>query len=827
MKKTLLFFAILLTAINILAQQTANNVVKGTITDADNNGLQGINIGLEGTAFGTSTDGQGAFEITRIPTGTYQLVVTGIGYKTQRQKIVFESNEGEVLELNFTLLEETTLLQTVEIIGREATTYRNEVSFVASKTATPLKDVPQAVSYVTKEIIADQQAYRTSDIVKNMSGVNQFSFYDDFTLRGFRNNSGQAKMVNGLRSVPIFGPQMLLANIERLEVIKGPASALFANANPGGTINYVTKKPLNESRKAISFTTGSFNTFRANLDFTGPVNVNENLLFRLNLGYEDADSYRDLQKNKSYIIAPSISFLPTEKTRINFDLVINQFQGKLDRGQPIFGARAGTDLRSTPTSFAIGQTNDYHTNNIQYFTLSLNHQFSQNVSFNASYMKYAWDEDLFEHRTSNSFAVDSLGNQIPTLMEMQVINRVRKRVSDNLTSYFTFNGKTGNLHHQLLAGIDYIQQVEPVGGGQSRARRYRTANGGTANYNPANAAAYVFENGLPVPNIPHFDLQNPRYVVAYPHEYIFDGKSSFASSKYFTYGFYLQDQISFNKWKVLLAIRQENYRDIANFDLPDEETIKQDKLLPRVGVVYELSDKINLYGTYTESFQPQSASTLLDPNAGGPFDPLSANMWEVGAKGEFFKSQLSANVAIYRIEQNNILVNANDPGNPDRLEQRGQERATGIELDLIGRITPNLSITANYAYNQAEITESDDENEIGRIKENAPEHQGGFWAKYTIDNGVLDGVGFALGANFVTERNTFDTFREVNGEVLGLTLPSYTIFDAAVYYQVNKFRFSVNMNNLFDKTHWVGGYSFVRLFPGAPRNFLLNVAYTF
>ncbi len=826
MNKFILTFLLCFLGARVLLAQSDTGNIQGAVTDEQDNPIPGLNAALKGTTLGSITDLNGQFVIEGVPSGSHQLVVSGVGYQSKSRKVTV--SEGGSTTADFSLRESLVELQEVEITGRKETTYQNEVSFLATKTATPLQDVPQAVSYVTKEIIQDQQAYRTADVVKNISGVNQFSYYDDFTLRGFRNGSGQAKLINGLRSVGIFGPQPLLANMERLEVIKGPASALFANANPGGTINYVTKKPLDEARKSIGFTVGSFNTLRATADFTGPMNESGTLLYRLNLAYEDTDTFRDLQQTSTYIIAPSITFLPTDKTSVNFDLVINRFQGKLDRGQPIFGATAGTDLTSTPTSFAIAQTNDYHDNNVQYFTLSLNHRFTNALSVNASYMKFSWNEDLFEHRTSNRFAVDSLGNQIPELMGIQTINRIRKRVSDNLTTYLVLNGETGPLKHQLLVGFDYIQQVEPIGGATGGSSGYRMVDGGIApSYDPAQAQFFLFEDGRPVPNVPHFNLQNPQYNIAYPQEYIINRVSAFAASRYFTYGFYVQDQITWGRFKALLALRQENYRDILGYKTSEEEVVKQDKLLPRLGLVYELNDRINLYGTYTESFQPQTASTLVDPNAGGPFDPLSANMWEVGAKGVFFDGLFSANLALYRIEQNNILINANDAVNPDRLEQRGQEQARGVELDITGNPLPNLSVNFNYAYNRAKITEDENEAAVGRIKENAPEHQGGIWVKYTLAEGALNGLGIALGSNFVTERNTFDTFREVDGELLGLTLPSYAIFDAAVSYQVNRFKIAANLNNVFDKTHWTGGYSYVRLFPGVPRNFLLSVGYTF
>src|SRR5699024_6289191 len=153
----------------------------------------------------------------------------------------------------------------------------NSVSFAATKTATSLQDIPQSVGYITKELISDKLAYRVNDIVENISGINQYSYYNDYTIRGFRS---QQELINGMRVINLFGPQTLLANLERVEVIKVPASAVFGNASPGGTMNRVTKKPLLEHRKAVSFTFGSFNTLRSTLDFTGPLTDNKTLLYR-------------------------------------------------------------------------------------------------------------------------------------------------------------------------------------------------------------------------------------------------------------------------------------------------------------------------------------------------------------------------------------------------------------------------------------------------------------------------------------------------------------------------------------------------------------------
>ena len=226
-----------------------------------------------------------------------------------------------------------------------------------------------------------------------------------------------------------------------------------------------------------------------------------------------------------------------------------------------------------------------------------------------------------------------------------------------------------------------------------------------------------------------------------------------------------------------------------------------------------------MYATYSQGYQPQSAGTIGDPERfGGPFDPLTSTMYEGGVKTEFLNKLLSINLAVYHIELNNILINANDAQNPDLLRQLGQQQARGVELDIYGQVLPNLSVTANFAVNKTFITKSEDEAEVGDILPNAPRNQGGIWAKYTFTMPAFKGIGIGAGANYVSSRTTFSEI---------LTLPSYVVADVALYYSIDRFKLSANLNNVFNKTHWVGGYDFNRLFPGTPRNFLIGVGYTF
>ena len=792
---------------------SAQLALKGQVIDQENKLLPGVTIKLSEKGITTTTDQFGVFSISDLPAGTYNFTASFIGFETRQIKFSFQK---ESQQLNIILQAQDNQLQGVEITGRKEQAYKNTKSFSGTKTETPLRYVPQSISYVTKEVIDDQQAFKASDVIRNISGATHFSIYNnDIALRGFR--SGNA-LINGLRTPTSSWSQPLLPNVERIEFIKGPASALFANSDPGGIVNTVTKKPLNENRKSINFATGSYNTNRISGDFTGPMNESKTLLYRLNLAYQNAESFRVLQGGKDMVIAPSISFIPDDKTQVNFDFVYSKTDSRLDRGQPIFGATSGTDLHSTPVSFAIGKQNDYENELNLYVTTSLRRKITNNIAFNASYMKFTYEEDLLEHRTSNSYALDANGDQIATKMGMSSNRRKAKNYNDNLTLYFVTDLQTGPLTHQIVTGYDYILNTAPLGNSQYTAGGYRKIDGTVGNFTKAMAAQYIIKNGAPVPNVPHFDLVNPDYSISEISGYI-NTSAEQAPTKYYVNGIYIQDQISWGKFQALLGLRQEYYTDVQSYTKPAQKKVKQNALIPRIGLVYTPLEQVSFYGTYAEGYQPQPASRIGPVEIyGGPFNPLISNMYEVGAKTEFFEKRLSANLAFYQIKQNNTLAPAGIEGKPEMYREIGQQRSKGIEVDINGTIFPNLSLTANFAVSRAETTKSAVAAEIGRLAANAPKAQGGFWAKYTFVNPELKGLGVGAGVNYTGKRNTLSTVLE---------LPEYTLFNAALYYSVDKFKISANLNNVFNKTHWVGGYDYNRLFPGTPRNFLIGIGYTF
>jgi iron complex outermembrane receptor protein len=406
-------------------------------------------------------------------------------------------------------------------------------------------------------------------------------------------------------------------------------------------------------------------------------------------------------------------------------------------------------------------------------------------------------------------------------MGMRISARIQKKITDNVSNYFVFRlGENSIVKQKILLGLDYAQQVKPIGGANiwTGSNDYLKLDGTVGSFKPENIADFkVDADGNPIPNIPHFNLVNPSYTLAYPSDYILNRRST-AALKYYTTGYYLQNQITINKLQVLLGLRYNSYIDYIKYNTNDEEKIEQNKLIPRLGLVYAITDNLNAYGTYTESFEPQRAN-FMDEVKGGPFDPLQGNMVEFGLKGEFFSKKLAANIAIYSITQKNELFA--DPNDLQKLIQIGETSSKGIELDIMGRISQNFSIIANYAYNETTIEYAPEGSgfEAGDTRPNAPKHQGGFFAKYKVSNGFLNGISFNTGANFVSERNS------INGP--SLKFPSYTVADFGMSYEIDKFALRLTVNNVFDKTHWIGGYNYVRMFPGAPRNYLLSVGYTF
>lgn len=805
----------------------------GNVTSEEKQKISNATVRLFNSTVNLSkgTNSEGGFSFENLKKGNYTVSVSHVGYETFTERVKIDENS---VQTKFTarLVAENKQLQTIEVVGRAAKKYTSDYSFGATKTAALNKDVPQSISTVTKELISDRQAFQLADAVKIAPGVIPSSFYNQYAIRGISQNE-EGQIINGMRTRQYYFLQPLTTNIERVEVIKGPASATFASVDPGGSINLVTKKPLMVARKEISVSAGSFSTIRGTLDFTGPLNEDKTLLYRINGAYQEARSYRDLVGNKSFLLSPSFSYLPNDKTAINVEMIMSNMNGNLDRGQPIFGAVAGvTDLNSTPISLNLGAANDFFKSKEFIITGNLSHKFTRNISFVTSYMKQTWTEDLQEHRTTNAFAVDTANKPVTSLAAMQFVQRKQYWNIDNVNTYFNFDFNTGSVNHKLLIGYDLNSWEKVKGGGQNAARGFLLKDGTVAaSFVLVNAGNYqTVNNGgkiLPRPNVGHFDLNNPLYTIRNVNDYVLNVRTALPAALTTTNAVYIQEQLKWNKLTVLLSLRNEWFKDVTNYQSPNPLTVEKSVVLPRIGITYSVTKNVNIYGTYLEGFQPQSNTVTLMPNtgtlkAGSQFAPLTSNLKELGVKANIFRSKVRVNAAVYEINQKNILLNANVPAFPDSLLTRGAERSKGFEIDAAGFLLPNWQINASYSYIDAEIINDNDPALKGARKQNTPYNSANLWTRYNFAAAsALKDLGIGLGLQYSGDKVPWFT--------RAFDVPAYTLLDMALYYNPGKsnMQLAVNVNNVTGQTYWIGAQNYLRLFPGAPRNVILTATYKF
>ena len=815
----------------VFAQQTTE--VRGRVTDENKQPLIGVDVVLEGTSIGVSTNDKGFYELHNVPVGKQTIVFSYLGFQTLKIRTDVAPNlSGTHTHLDVQLSEELTALQEVEVIGRKESSYKNTNSFIGTKTASALKEVPQSVGYVTKELILDQGATTVNEVVKNISGVNQNSSYNDFSIRGFRatGNRNSGNLLNGMRAQTSLWKQSSLANIERVEVIKGPASALFGNAAPGGVINRVTKKPLFENKNSITVGVGSWNTLKTYGDFTGPLNPKKTLLYRLNLGYEKTDSFRDLQGSESIIAAPSFSYIPNEKTHINVDFVYQNFNGKIDRGQSV---PADGNVYSTPISRSLSAANDFLKENTLNTTIALTHKFSDHISLNAIYLNSSYSEDMLEHTQANLY-YKQIGNGAnafryadPNKVMMTANQRKRYFANNSFNTYFNFNFNTGILKHKLLVGYDYFISEQKAGSSSISAQGYLSKDK-TKVVNTYTTTANVLAGSVQTPttNVPVFDLYDPIAGNAYKDisKYIWKQNTLNPYEEY-SHGVYVQEQIDISIVKLLIGLRQEWFTETLNKETTKEISRQTSAFIPRVGLVVEASENINLYSTWVKGFQPQGANIQSDPDRyGGPFDYMKSELYEVGLKTEWFNKRLSATLAIFKITQENSLEQSPKAGKAD-WRVPVDEESNGFELDVAGQILPNFSVVVNYAYTDARIVKLKEEGTIKDLnvqRPSTPRHAANLWTKYIFENGSLKGLGAGIGVSYASER-----LGQVGRRATAASYPDYTLLNAVLYYKVKDVQLQLNVNNVLNRTYWISGYDNLRNFPGAPRNINASVTYRF
>ncbi len=676
-------------------------------------------------------------------------------------------------------------LDSVEVNAPGYRGYVQPLSSSATRSAARVIDVPQTISSVSRQLMDDKMEINLRDAVNDAAGVNSYSGYDEYTIRGFR--AENARNLNGLRGYNTTYTSAMLLNIQSVDVVKGPAAALYGNSDPGGNVDLVTKKPLPKPGGELAVFGGSWNHFRATGDVTGPLNKEASLLYRLNTGYDQTQSFRNGNFAKNTQIAPSFSFMPKSgKLRLDLDLNYAGVNTVLDRGQP--GLRNSADLKATPRRFSVIQPGDYLKESDLAASLRFEWKISKNIIFHSGYLHYNTWQKLAEHGLNDYVTDDSVS---------LYFQKWRFNSSTNtLSNYFDFKFNSGPLSHDLLVGDDYVSSTNSV-----TANRYELAD--------------RFGEGSGI--VGGFALTHPVYERRPTGSYTeSEDDVDLDADKYHTNGIYFQDQVTWKKWQLLLGVRREFYRSPADDDSGAVATV-QNIWLPRLGLVYNIAPSLNVYGVYSRGFDPYEASTAVQEFE-EPFRPIQSELFEAGVKAGFLQNKLYATLSVYQLSLFNVAVNANDIGNPDLYTQRGEDQARGVETEINGNLLPNLSIHLTYAYNVAQIKKSDVKDDIGRLKENAPRNVSNSLFRYQFASGALHGFTVLAGHSWVSKRNTLDQ---------DIQLPGYLTIMGGLGYSFNRIAISANLNNITNKEYWVGGYNNINKWPGQPRNILVKLNWRF
>lgn len=623
----------------------------------------------------------------------------------------------------------------------------------ATKTDVPLLETPISIQVVSRAVMDDQQAIRLDDATKNAAGVQTMrqlgDLYDNFILRGF----GSADF-NVYRDGLRLGLQSFeTANLERVEILKGPAATLYGRGSPGGLVNMVTKKPSADAHYALTQQFGSYGLYRTALDATGPVTGNGDLAYRLNFVYLDKGSFRDFVDSGRIFVAPQLTWRPTDATEFNWGFEYKKDNMTGDRGIPAVGNRPA----AVPISRFIGEP-DFSLNQAESYLAHFNwsHRFNENWKIRQRFAANILD-------TFNR-------NIVP--LSLQANNRlVNRGLFSGLTERETYatdinlNGKFDifDIEHNVLFGFDYLRFES------NRKATFLAA----------------------APFLTPIDIYNPVYgTVSVPDNL---NPNNFLSGRDEWFGLYFQDQVDFTHgFHFLFSGRHDwarTWSGFSNTSGPELSAVSTQKFSPRVGLVFQPAEWLSIYSNWTQSLGANNGQSAT----GAPFAPEQSEQFEGGIKLEFFDGRLKSTLAVYDLTKTNILTA--DISTVSQTDQVaiGKARSQGIEFDVTGRITDKLSVIGSYAYTDTKVLKDDGGNRGNRLP-NVPEHSGSLWANYEIVEGLKVGSGAYVAGQ--RQANTANSFQ----------LPGYVRWDAMAAHEWkvggSNITAQVNVNNILGKRYF-------------------------
>jgi iron complex outermembrane receptor protein len=780
--------------------------VKGTVKTSDGQGAGYVNVAIKNTSKGSITDSQGHFEIRNIEQGTYTLVTSFIGLETKEQSI--EVKAGESLAVGeIVLTESAQQLNEITISDSKVNPFQKRQSDYVSKIPLENLENAQVYSTISKELIKQQMIFSVDDAVKNAPGLQKMW---EATGRGgdggaYYNSRGfilQSQLRNGIAGNVT--SRIDAANIESIEVIKGPSATLFGSTltSYGGLINRVTKKPFATFGGEVSFAAGSYGFNRISADINTPLDKEKGISFRLNTAYNYEGAWQDNGFEKGYVIAPSLSYKVNERLSLSFDAEL--YSGENTSKQFIFFYYPAAKLgASRPEELGVDYNRTYSANDISQVSKSSNFftqatykisdawtsqtNFSSSHSFSDGPYAYFYlipnsEVTGDDTATGSDYLVRAV--QSTASSEISV-----KEIQQNFIGDFTL----GNMRNRLVVGLDFFSQNsnQLFYGMDFDMVKKNGEIRGYENFNK-NKLDSALQNGSPW---------------TYPYRY-----------KTNTFSAYVAEVINLTENLIAsAALRVDNFDNKGSYNQTTgkyEDGYTQTTLSPKFGLVYQPVNKfVALFANYQNGFVNKNEQSIDKKS----FKAEQANQIEAGVKADVLHGRLSGTLSYYDITVKDIV--RADPDNANFYIQDGTQISKGVEIEVIANPVKGLNIVTGFTYNNSEFEDSEDDV-LGRRPATAMSpYTGNLWISYQFQKGKLQGLGAGLGGNYASDNKILNS--DFYGE---FTLPAYTVLNATVYYDHPKFRIGLKSDNLTDKQYWIG---YTTMNPQKPRSFTGSLSLKF
>ena len=776
------FFTLACVCQNLAAQ---SGDIRGAVSDATGAVLPNATVILLDHAAvriaSTVTQSDGSFVFRGWPQGYYTVAVELSGFQRQEEGVRLPTNSPLQIQMR------PAGPGTTVTVTAETGTFRAFEASAATKMEIPIREIPQGIGVVNQSLIQSQQDIRFADAAENISGV-----YRDVLAAG---SLGNALTIRGL-PLGVFSNYYEdgfefdgmvpsdMTDVERVEVLKGPASVLYGRAASGGIVDLITKQPLPVSSADVSLQVDRYGTVRPTFDITGPIGGSQRLFYRVNGEIANSYNFRDDYHDRRYFLAPQLTWKPNDATAVRLELQYLHGRNTTDYGIPSIGDR--------PAPVAIS---NFYGEPWQYSLLQ-NRVGTLDASRNLG-RKWVL-RSRFRATLTNWDYLDTSSGSI--LDDNETLTRYSEDAAYPLRFYdwqTDVSGlfRTGSIEHNVLIGFEY--------GHQQVVQDAIFADAPSINlYHPV-----PFSNSLPDQATLTQYFFNPNS----PDYFPIDGTTRLAS-----HGGYIQDQITFlPQLKALIGARIEGFTQrYDEVDYDTHTTQGNVAFLPRIGLTYQPLQPVTFYASWSRSFSPTFAAQFTP--GGTPFPSEYGHQYEGGVRTTELQGRVSSSLALYRIRASNLLIT--NPGNPLASIQIGTTGSKGIEFETSGRILPGWDVTFAYAYNEARIL-ADAVYPVGNIFQNAPRHGGSLWTVYQLQHGPLNGLSF--GGGFMARSYRFvDPSNDV-------VLPGYGRLDAMAGYafgpirkEEKMFKLSANIENVTDRKYFQSGNTPDVIFPGSPINVL-------